>query len=71
MDERNRMKEALDRAGETMGFLNSRIGPYPHKQLDLILNETGAMEYPGAVTVGVTGQEDAYLHAFVHELVHQ
>lgn len=69
--DQDRMKQALELAADAMEVFNTRIGPYPHKQVDLILNETGAMEYPGAVTVGMTGEEKAFRHAIVHELAHQ
>lgn len=65
------MKQALELAADVMEVFNTRIGPYPHKQVDLILNEAGSMEYPGAITVDVSGEEDTFPHAIVHELAHQ
>lgn len=69
--DQNRMKEALELAADAMEVFNTRIGPYPHKQVDLILNETGSMEYPGVVTVGISGEVEMSRHAIVHELAHQ
>lgn len=59
--------EYLELAKKALHFFNTAIGKYPHKQLDIIMDE-GGMEYPGIVTVsrGNTNQ-----FAVVHEIAHQ
>ena len=68
-------QEVLQTASEALDYFQKTIGPYPHKQLDIILEELG-MEYPGIVTAGSiynTGpQQPEHLKSLVvHEIAHQ
>ena len=69
--DQDRMNEASELAADAMKFFNTRIGPYPHKQLDLILNNSLSMVHPGVVNVSVLGEEEGFRHTIVHELAHQ
>ncbi|MFJ7736628.1 M1 family metallopeptidase [Lysinibacillus sp. NPDC097287] len=64
------LNETLDVAGEALTYFQSSIGPYPHKQLDIILDETG-MEYPGVVTVGASDHRLSLPSTITHEIAHQ
>ncbi|MDN3019611.1 M1 family metallopeptidase [Paenibacillus sp. BSR1-1] len=59
--------EYLELAKKALQFFNANIGKYPHKQLDIIMDESG-MEYPGIVTVA---QGNTNEFAVVHEMAHQ
>ncbi|MGG1677948.1 hypothetical protein ACIFOT_19615 [Neobacillus sp. NRS-1170] len=59
--------EYLELAKKALQFFNANIGKYPHKQLDIIMDE-GGMEYPGIVTVS---QGNTNTFAVVHEMAHQ
>ncbi|MDZ5473362.1 M1 family metallopeptidase [Bacillus sp. 31A1R] len=59
----------LNLAEETLLFFNKNIGKYPHKQLDIIMDQ-GGMEYPGIVTVSTSAAGDIS-HTVVHEMAHQ
>ncbi|MFD6439857.1 M1 family metallopeptidase [Peribacillus sp. NPDC060186] len=68
-------KEISEIASEAMNYFQGTIGPYPHKQLDIILDELG-MEYPGIVTVGSyyhrkVNNLDVVKRMVVHEIAHQ
>ncbi|USG67273.1 hypothetical protein NDK47_08365 [Brevibacillus ruminantium] len=67
------MEIALQTASKAFGVFTEKIGPYPHKQFDLILDSVASMEYPGIVTIGYSGgmQADSLRHAVIHELAHQ
>lgn len=63
---------ALQVAGEALHYFQEKIGPYPFKQLDIILDdqEAGGMEYPGIVTVlpsSVTRTEESTVHEIAHQ----
>ncbi len=63
---------ALQAAEKSFEQFTEKLGPYPHKQLDILLDETASMEYPGVVTVGHMGSVDPDLsHTVVHEIAHQ
>ncbi|MBT2292972.1 hypothetical protein J7E73_28425 [Paenibacillus albidus] len=67
--EQNPQKEkALEIAAEALHYFNQNLGPYPHKQLDVILGDRLSMEYPGIVTAYTS--EDVK-HVLVHEIAHQ
>jgi len=55
-----------DTAVESFNYFQSIIGPYPHKQLDIILDGPG-MEYAGIVTV----TNEVRKAIIVHEIAHQ
>lgn len=68
-------KEISEIASEAMNYFQDTIGPYPHKQLDIILDELG-MEYPGVVTAGsiynrLRESPEHLKHTVVHEIAHQ
>ncbi|MFE8700474.1 M1 family metallopeptidase [Cytobacillus sp. FJAT-54145] len=65
-DDSHREKH-LELAAETLLFFNENFGQYPHKQLDIIMDE-GGMEYPGIVTVSKGGPN---AHTVIHEIAHQ
>lgn len=68
------LNEVAETAVESFNYFQRNIGPYPHKQLDIILDGPG-MEYPGAVTAGsiygrsVTNKEIKTI--VIHEIAHQ
>jgi aminopeptidase N len=58
-----------------LDYFQETIGPYPHKQLDIILDEAG-MEYPGIVTAGTINnsgplESEILKWNVVHEIAHQ
>lgn len=67
-------KEISEIASEAMNYFQNTIGTYPHKQLDIILDELG-MEYPGVVTAGTNvnrlGSSEHLKRIVVHEIAHQ
>ncbi len=68
-------EEVLEIAVEALSYFQEKIGPYPHKQLDIILDEPG-MEYPGIVTAGSINNRDplkseSLKRNVVHEIAHQ
>ncbi|WP_173915923.1 M1 family metallopeptidase [Halobacillus sp. Marseille-Q1614] len=71
-DQTNRKEEVLETALQALDYFQNKIGPYPHKQLDIILSDIG-MEYPGVVTVdnsrGV--RMESLKDEVVHEIAHQ
>ncbi|MEC0343688.1 M1 family metallopeptidase [Peribacillus frigoritolerans] len=75
VDERKELhKEISEMASEAMSYFQDTIGPYPHRQLDIILDELG-MEYPGVVTAGsIYNRLESPEHLkriVVHEIAHQ
>lgn len=71
----NLSKEIKDLATESLMYFQNTIGPYPHKQLDIIVDGIG-MEYPGIVTVGSFSDnhpvpKDVLKRMVVHEIAHQ
>ncbi|WP_338657395.1 M1 family metallopeptidase (plasmid) [Sporosarcina psychrophila] len=60
------LDEVADTAVESFNYFQSIIGPYPHKQLDIILDGPG-MEYAGIVTV----TNEVRKAIIVHEIAHQ
>ncbi|MFE8700059.1 M1 family metallopeptidase [Cytobacillus sp. FJAT-54145] len=67
VEDKDYQQEYLDVAVNTLQFYNDYFGPYPHKQLDIIMDESG-MEYPGIVTVARGNRNK---HTLVHEIAHQ
>ncbi|MFJ8461677.1 M1 family metallopeptidase [Lysinibacillus xylanilyticus] len=68
------LDEVAETAVESFNYFQSNIGPYPHKQLDIILDGPG-MEYPGVVTAGsIYGRSvtnEAIKNIVIHEIAHQ
>lgn len=62
------MDRVLTLSLNAVNYLSEQIAPFPHKQLDVIMDE-GGMEYPGIVTV--TPAESGHSHVIVHEVAHQ
>lgn len=65
-------KELLELAAEAIGYFQGVVGPYPHKQLDIVLSDDD-MEYPGVVTVntGSNQRVEGIKKFLVHEVAHQ
>ncbi|MEH6945375.1 M1 family aminopeptidase [Bacillus sp. JJ722] len=68
-------KEISEVASKAFLYFQDTIGPYPHKQLDIIIDEM-AMEYPGIVTANSLYNSgpvnsDALKSIIVHEIAHQ
>lgn len=57
----------LNLSVDALQYYNEKLGKYPYKQLDIIMDE-GGMEYPGVVTVT---NDSAAEHTIVHEIAHQ
>lgn len=76
VDEKKELhKEISEIASEAMNYFQDTIGPYPHKQLDIILDELG-MEYPGVVTASSIYNHwlespEHLKRTVVHEIAHQ
>ncbi|RDY69132.1 M1 family peptidase [Halobacillus trueperi] len=77
MQDKSQLNEDVaDIAVEAFSYFQDRIGPYPYKQFDIILNGMG-MEYPGIVTAwtvynsGGPVRPDAVKKIAVHEIAHQ
>jgi hypothetical protein len=65
------LEKMLTIATDALTYFSRTIGPYPHNQLDIILDGPG-MEYPGIVTVGASdGKEEYIRETIVHEIAHQ
>ena len=67
------LDEVSEIAVESFNYFQSIIGPYPHKQLDIIL-DGAKMEYPGIVTIGsINGNfvTNEVKHTVIHEIAHQ
>ncbi|WML47730.1 ABC transporter permease subunit [Neobacillus sp. PS3-34] len=65
-------KKTLELAKSALSFYREKIGEYPHKQLDIVLDKGQNMEYPGIITVDPYGDDDAFfILAIVHEIAHQ
>ncbi|WP_078596400.1 M1 family metallopeptidase [Evansella clarkii] len=68
------LEEILEDAASAFTYFQNTIGPYPHEQLDIILEGIG-MEYPGVVTAGsVYGNftnKESISRIVVHEIAHQ
>ncbi|RUT45548.1 M1 family peptidase [Paenibacillus anaericanus] len=59
-------------AEKALTYFQKNLGPYPYKQLDIIVNDTGeyqGMEYPGVVTVSSPLVQ--LNRTVVHEIAHQ
>ena len=70
----NYTEDILQIALDAVQYFQQTFGKYPHKQLDIVLDEV-SMEYPGIVTAGIVGN---YLlrpgeinNTVVHEIAHQ
>lgn len=71
-DHNKEPEEALKLAKKALGFYQEKIGEYPHKQLDIILDKGHNMEYPGIVTVNPYHDNDGFFKiSIVHEIAHQ
>ncbi|WP_102274793.1 ABC transporter permease subunit [Cytobacillus massiliigabonensis] len=71
-DHNMNIDDSLKLAKDALTFYQEKIGKYPHKQLDIILDNGPFMEYPGVVTINPY-IEDMYFYrnAIVHEIAHQ
>ncbi|HYK73338.1 MAG TPA: ABC transporter permease subunit [Pseudoneobacillus sp.] len=65
-------ENALKLAKKALSFYQEKIGEYPHKQLDIILDQGYNMEYPGIVTVNPYHDNEGFFKiSIVHEIAHQ
>jgi len=55
-----KIEETLKIAVRTLQYFEETIGLYPHKQLDIIRDES-ANEYPGVITIGTFEEKDQLL----------
>ncbi|MGC5325729.1 FtsX-like permease family protein [Brevibacillus sp. SYSU BS000544] len=75
-DNQKAIKLAMETSSKALQAFLNKIGPYPHKQLDIIIDGI-AMEYPGIVTVGsgtITNSKESiqsFKETVVHEIAHQ
>lgn len=71
-DHQKNIEETLQLAKDALTFYQENIGEYPHKQLDIILDNGPFMEYSGAVTINPYIEDYFfYRNAIVHEIAHQ
>lgn len=66
------LDEALEHAAACFRYLNEVIGPYPHRQFDIVLDHE-AMEYPGIVTTTAPDRAmpgHQWKHVMAHEMAH-
>lgn len=74
-EEEELVQEITDLAADTLKYFEEHLGPYPHDQLDIVLEGLG-MEYPGIVTArsiydGEPLEPEFLKKTVVHEIVHQ
>ncbi|MFE8695705.1 ABC transporter permease subunit [Cytobacillus sp. FJAT-53684] len=71
-DHDKNVEDTLELAKDALTFYQEKIGEYPYKQLDIILDNGPFMEYPGIVTINPYIQDtNFYRNAIVHEIAHQ
>ncbi|MBY0122633.1 ABC transporter permease subunit [Bacillus sp. S/N-304-OC-R1] len=71
-DHNKNIQETLLLAKDALSFYQEKIGEYPHKQLDVILDNGPFMEYSGVVTINPYYDDHFfYRNAIVHEIAHQ
>ncbi len=71
-DHQQNIETTLDLAKDALKFYQERIGKYPHKQLDIVLDNGVFMEYPGIVTINPYIENlNFYQTSIVHEIAHQ
>lgn len=71
-DHDKKIDDSLALAKGALSFYQEKIGAYPHKQLDIILDNGPFMEYPGVVTINPYIQDmNFYRNSIVHEIAHQ
>ncbi len=64
--------DSLELARKALSFYQENIGEYPHKQLDIVLDEGQFMEYPGIVTINPYIEDKRFYEiSIVHEIAHQ
>lgn len=68
-------KEISKEAASALTYFQEHIGPYPFKQLNIIIGQQG-MEYPGIITVpsisaNPSAMEESLKRTVVHEIAHQ
>ncbi|WP_141433297.1 ABC transporter permease subunit [Bacillus sp. 03113] len=65
-------KAALNLAVNALSFYQEKIGEYPLRQFDIIMDKGEFMEYPGIVTIDpYIKDERFYQESIVHETAHQ
>ncbi|MEK4671406.1 M1 family metallopeptidase [Niallia sp. FSL R7-0271] len=74
-DDKELSQEISDIASDAFAYFGKTIGPYPHNQLDIVLDGK-SMEYPGVVTAYTIGDFDKLSPTLlkstvVHEIAHQ
>ena len=71
---RELLQEITELSADVLTYFENTIGPYPHDQLDIVLDGM-SMEYPGIVTAhsinGTALDLDLLKSTVVHELAHQ
>ncbi|MFO1444652.1 ABC transporter permease subunit [Bacillus sp. Bva_UNVM-123] len=71
-DHDKNIDDTIDLAKSALIFYQENIGEYPHKQLDIILDNGVFMEYPGIVTINPYIQDTHFYNiSIVHEIAHQ
>ena len=67
-------EEISEEASAALQYFQENIGPYPFKQLDIIVDQSG-MEYPGVVTAhsiyNASVSDESLKRIVVHEMAHQ
>ncbi|WP_394530915.1 M1 family metallopeptidase [Priestia aryabhattai] len=67
-------EEISEEASDALHYFQEKIGPYPFKQLDIIVDQLG-MEYPGVVTAhsvyNASVSDESLKRIVVHEIAHQ
>ncbi|MCM3671644.1 M1 family metallopeptidase [Mesobacillus maritimus] len=74
-DKKELYSEISEVASDAFSYFEKTIGPYPFKQLDIVIDSLG-MEYPGIITANtIYGSgpvnPDALKNVIVHEIAHQ
>ncbi|MGK9185451.1 M1 family metallopeptidase [Priestia filamentosa] len=76
LDKNKPLYKAISKeAASTLTYFQEHIGPYPFKQLDIIIDQQG-MEYPGILTApsisaNPSAMEESLKRTVVHEIAHQ
>lgn len=61
----------MELAAGALKYFEETLGPYPHKQFDIVLDSGLGMEYPGIVTTYFLREIEFLEETVVHELGHQ
>ncbi|SFB12053.1 MULTISPECIES: M1 family aminopeptidase [unclassified Bacillus (in: firmicutes)] len=71
------MDLTMETASDAFSFFEEKIGDYPYKQLDIVIDGGVSMENPGVITVSrheinhIRFKKEYFKHTIVNEIAHQ